>query len=762
MAAFCGGVILHRELLAHSARKGNEPQTYRAHIAGTQMADGVLTGARRRAEAMLQFHSDSTLRKVILGAIIDAATFHDLGKLDSETQAELRRGRGERLTWDHIDAGVAALREQGAKAAAWLVRAHHAPGLPSHAQHFADPRSRKLRGCRHDEKPPEDHQVQTDRTDEHLPFMLAAHHSACGGHTATAGKEFHGLDLRLALSCLVDADHSDTATYDSGWQPPQPASPRWAERLAALDAYVQSLGKGGGRDDLRNAFYRACREGDLDASLVACEGPVGIGKTTAVVAFLLRRAIATGARRLIIIAPYTAILSQTAQKLREALLLDDERDRVDLVIAEHHHRADFSDVSLRDLASLWSAPIILTTAVQFFGTLSSNLPAVLRKLHALPGSVCFIDEAHATLPTPLLPQNWRWLRLLAEDWSCSFVFASGSLARFWEVDDIAGDTGMKLEQLASSVLLDRLNEAESKRIRYESLGRLDSPDHLARVVLDREGPRLLIMNTVQSAAAMAKLLRDNKSDAMHLSTALCPRDRAIILEEIKRRLKPHVCYPSDWTLVATSLMEAGVDVSFRTAFRERFSAASLIQVGGRVNRHGEVDEGTTVFDFFISASAGLKAHPAARIPGEELERLLRRGRFQGQINPAELITIAMRNELRERRNQGLSDLVQAEKERNYPEVARLGRVIDADTCLVVVDPTLRDRIVAYEKVPAGELLLGSVQIWSDNISKLGLSPLVGRHTDIYWWPHAYDGTFLGYMDGALALHAIERGEALIL
>ncbi|WP_425396493.1 hypothetical protein [Aeoliella sp.] len=52
----------------------------------------------------------------------------------------------------------------------------------------------------------------------------------------------------------------------------------------------------------------------------------------------------------------------------------------------------------------------------------------------------------------------------------------------------------------------------------------------------------------------------------------------------------------DWVLVATSCVEAGVDLSFQAAFRERFAAASTLQTAGRVNRHGERGRGE-VFDF---------------------------------------------------------------------------------------------------------------------------------------------------------------------
>ena len=174
--------------------------------------------------------------------------------------------------------------------------------------------------------------------------------------------------------------------------------------------------------------------------MVSCDGPVGLGKTTAVTAYLMRVAAETTPqlRRLFIVAPYTNIITQTVERLRAALVLPGERPED--VVAEHHHRVDFDNIADRDLAALWRAPVVVTTAVQFFETLASNEPSRLRKLHELPGSAVFIDEAHAVLPTPLWPQNWRWLCQLAESWSCRFVFASGSQAQFWEQEHESSET----------------------------------------------------------------------------------------------------------------------------------------------------------------------------------------------------------------------------------------------------------------------------------------------------------------------------------
>ena len=73
----------------------------------------------------------------------------------------------------------------------------------------------------------------------------------------------------------------------------------------------------------------------------------------------------------------------------------------------------------------------------------------------------------------------------------------------------------------------------------------------------------------------------------HLSTALLPGDRAKTIETVKRRLEDQE--DTDWILVATSCVEAGVDFSFRTGFREMFSLLSLLQAAGRVNRNGRFE-----------------------------------------------------------------------------------------------------------------------------------------------------------------------------
>lgn len=662
-----------------------------------------------------------------------------------------------------LDAGVAHLGQSGNWMAAWLVRAHHAPGLPCMARHFdPDGLGPRLRGRRHDDRDPAEHRRQISRTDEYLARYLAEHETAIEKLRPNKMRPRHGLTMRLALSCLVDADHSDTACFDTGHEPPEPLLPRWKERLDKINTYVASLRSSGSpdRDSNRSDFYATCRDAATDAPIVACEGPVGLGKTTAITAYLLRRAIQHGLRHLIVVAPYTNIITQIARVLREALALPDETPEG--VVVEHHHRADFSSRADRDLAVLWRAPVIVTTAVQLFETLASNHPGRLRKLHELPGSGIFVDEAHAALPAHLWPQNWRWLRELAERWGCQIALASGSLARFWENGEIV-DKPVKLPELLAPRLGEEVFRAERKRVHYESCDQpIESIKELIALVTRASGPRLAILNTVQSAAVVARAFHDSDHDIIHLSTALCPRDRDAIIRRIIERLARRNAH--DWTLVATSCVEAGVDFSFRAGFRERFSTASLVQVGGRINRHGEIDRegGGRVVDFVIDVVDGITSNPAARDPRAVLRNQFRDGLFdRTDLTPAQLVSAAMAEEIRNRGGLGRDALGDAEQERDYPSAADNGRVIRAETRLVVVDASLREQLEQHNPVEFQALLKGSVQIWAAKLRSLRLEPLPGRR-EIYAWPYDYDAEMLGYMAGVLKIRQfLEEGVAIL-
>ncbi len=625
---------------------------------------------------------------------------------------------------------------KGGEIAGMLVRSHHA-GLPSVGEERVNG---TFRGC-----PAFRDRRSLQHTTVNLDLYEAAYAPAVKLGKPTRVEDWRGLTHRIALSCLVDADHTDTARHCGEMAATKPPEGRWEERLAKLDEYVKCLSaraQNKERARQRSALYEACRSAEIEPRLRSCEAAVGTGKTTAVMAFLLRAAQASGLRHVFVVLPYTNIIQQSVETYRKALVLDGENPEE--VVAELHHLADFEAAGSRHLAALWQAPVIVTTAVQFFETLAGNLPARLRKLHELPGSAVFVDEAHAAIPTGLWPQTWFWLKALSEDWGCRFVLGSGSLTRFWEIPGLV-ETAEVVPDLAPASLRDELNANEAARIAVKRKDHTLSLGDLIDFTAGLKGPRLVILNTVQNAAVLAEHLRKLGGDVLHLSTALAPVDRERIVKRVRERLKSPE--DSDWALVATSCVEAGMDFSFHSAIRESCGAASLIQIGGRVNREGQ-QEGSVIWDVRLQDSL-LNSNPQFQRLRDVLAELFEEG-WVDREPPAKLVTEAMRRELLRWWGPKGDELKRAETDLDFTGVAEKYRVVEDDTRLVVVGADLRRRLHARDKVTSRELLLGSVRVREHKIEVLKIRELP-MLPEVYEWTAPYDPDFLGYMAGVLPL-----------
>ncbi len=716
--------------LAHSEGK-NPPvpaQTYEKHI------HSVVERVEKNIESLICYYNGN--KEYFWLGVRAAATYHDLGKLDDKNQNILSEGGKKGLPINHVDAGTTALLKKDLVESALLVYSHHI-GLQSIPNEIARAelflRDNKL----------------VEHTQKNLKEYLKRHNqsiSVSKEETLQTTSDWNGITRRVALSCIVDGDHGDTADNYKKEYPIGEIELRWEERLASLDKYVKELGeinKSSERNQLRDKIYNSCKDADTSPSFYACDSPVGTGKTTAVMAHLLKTAIDKNLRHIIVVLPYTNIIKQSVDVYRKALVLHGEN--AEDIVAEHHHQSDFSSLESRQLTALWKAPIIVTTAVQFFETIASNHPSRLRKLHELPGSGIFIDEVHSAIPNHLWPQTWKWMKELSENWCCDFVLASGSLPRFWELNHMIENTETIPELVRQDLRKEALNQ-ESKRIIPISHPTLLCAEELIGLIKRNPGPRLVIMNTVQSAAVLADKLKQTCAEVLHLSTALAPIHREIIVERVKERLKYKM---NDWTLVATSCIEAGVDFSFRSAFRERSSAASLIQIGGRVRRNNE-DFDATLIDFKVIDPL-FNHHPGFTLSSHILEKLFEEKRF-GNDTPADIITEALRRELMSDTEEKHKRIQKMETEMDYPEVAKLYRVIASDTRLVIVDRLLIDRLENQEVVDPKEIIKKSVQLWTNNINKLSVKSLRGyENSGLYAWPYDYDPDFLGYMKGIIPL-----------
>ena len=733
--------------LAHSERKerGIPSQEYRVHI------EAVETRAAANVAALAKY-APKYAEKLQASALW-AARFHDLGKLDDDNQAVLRVGSRNPLPVAHEYAGAHHLFGKHQHVAAALAYYHHS-GLKNLAAEIttSKPFRHPLKNNITEEGICRAAKLHTKYAAEHI--RLFPNHALEGEDGVRHFRElgaYNGLFWRLALSCLVDADHGDTASNYQQEADVSPVQCRWAERSEALERHVQELRKKGTGDPrrqrLRQEFYEACRDGNFEESMYACDGPVGTGKTTAIMAHLLKVARERGLRRIIVVLPYTNIINQSVKVYREALCLDGEQ--AEQVVAAHHHLADYSDLESRQLATLWNCPIVVTTAVQFFESLAASSTARLRKLHQLPGSGLLFDEAHAAIPVQLWPQTWKWLRELTTEWSCHAVLASGSLARFWETGGLLS-SAEQVPDLIQPSLRQRLHEAEHVRVRYQRVKEPMRLDDVVKFVAAKAGPRLVIVNTLVNAAIVARKMKDDGMDVMHLSTALAPIHRAPIVKRIQERLK-HTA-DSNWTLVATSCVEAGVDLSFVSGIREAASACSLLQVAGRVNREGENgSEENAVWTVTLTGQQFTKNRQldaATRV----LHALFEIGAV-GMQDGSKLATEALVRELNEVGHNAAEDILNAETKRAYEDVSSLYRVIEDETVPVLVPPGSMS-VEKGQRPDAQMLQESAVSVRRSALHGFNVREVPG-YPRVYAWNLAYDPEFLGYMAGALTVRDSE-------
>jgi len=434
--------------------------------------------------------------------------------------------------------------------------------------------------------------------------------------------------VRMLYSCLVDADFLDTEAFirpeKAARRGGYPALEALHDTFDRFMSEIEAKAKPGEVNTQRAIVLAACRREALASQGVfSLTVPTGGGKTLSSLAFALDHAQKHGLRRIIYVIPYTSIIEQTAEVFREAL-----GPCLAHAVLEHHSNAaedkpeklpeaadDHEDA--RTLAfENWDAPIIVTTAVQFFESLFASRSSRCRKLHRIAESVIVLDEAQ-TIPTSLFRPCCAAIKELTGMYRASAVLCTATQPEVgitpWnrngltDVQEIIPDVPGLFRAL--------------DRVRVDNIGTLEPPALAARLAAHHRV--LCIVNTRAEARELCERLRDNPQDreatdgahphgewnddspqgagdaVFHLSTWMCPAHRKDVLQHVKELLKnpdnPLV------RLVATSLIEAGVDIDFPVVYRAMTGVDSIAQAAGRCNREGRLELGqkgqTFVFSF---------------------------------------------------------------------------------------------------------------------------------------------------------------------
>ncbi|WP_322796549.1 CRISPR-associated endonuclease Cas3'' [Tepidiforma sp.] len=571
------------------------------------------------AERARDFARDAGLPEDIAFA---AGLLHDLGKYSDEFQQHRLLARDWAV--EHAAHGAALAVQQGAVEVAFAVAGHHA-GLPS----LSDVGQLTSR--------PERCTIDVGRViDRAHRFADLAHAEGLTLQSILGSRQrSDGLDLaiRLIFSCLVDADRLDAEAWSSpGHQALRMAPSLDPEAaLASLGAHLETV-----RANSRaKPEVRAMREEVLQcADRVATEPtgfftlevPTGGGKTLASLWFALAHARAQGLRRIIYVLPYLTIIEQTAAAFRRAL------DGSGHFVLEHHSGEQQPPQTNEELtraellAENWDAPIIITTSVQFFESLFSNHPTRCRKLHRIPRSVIVLDECQL-IPPGILEPTVSVLKQLVSGYGCTVVFSTATQPA-WTAPLGPAPGRPLIDPAAVRPIVPnpaRLFKT-SRRVNAEWR---PLPLTWAEVAAEvtRSTQAMVIVNTRAAARELFSLAEGRHPHAVHLSTRMCPAHRRTVLEDVRARLATG----QPCLLVATQLVEAGVDLHFPEVWRAMGPLDSLAQAAGRCNREGRLPGGGRFVVFtpepnelpgdLYRLAAGVAEHQfnKASLAGEELD-----------------------------------------------------------------------------------------------------------------------------------------------
>lgn len=522
-----------------------------------------------------------------------AGLWHDLGKFLPEFQARLR---GSREAVEHAGAGAVLAMNRHRTAGlplAFAIAGHHAglADLSSSGEGGPRPLRERLKA----------NQETLARLLPSLPpDLIPSALPQLPERLAGPSGDVRTLEMwtRFLFSCLVDADYLATEAFYSPGIRATSATESLPTLRRRLDEALDSLAAGLPPDRRDSSVNRrraevlaACRAAAVKPpGLFSLTVPTGGGKTLSSMAFALRHAEIHGLRRVVVAIPFTSIIEQNAAVYRKALgeaNVIEHHSAFDALAAEQADRG--AEIRRRLATENWDAPVVVTTNVQLFESLFAASPSRCRKLHNLAGSVILLDEAQ-TLPVEYLLPVLDALRELTSHYGCSIVLMTATQPALQRRENLP----QGLEEVHEIVPDPSELAKDLGRVRVTWPAADAPPRSYEDIASEIAGQDriLVVVHRRNDARRLAELLPEE--DRFHLSALMCPAHRSAVLAQVIAALRDgRRC-----RLVATQLIEAGVDVDFPVVYRCLGGLDSLAQAAGRCNREGRMPEKGSVVFFF--------------------------------------------------------------------------------------------------------------------------------------------------------------------
>ena len=546
-----------------------------AHIAEDGRKQTVLDHLDNVAALCAEFASAFGAEEA--GRLVGEA--HDIGKYSKAFQKRLSGG----ARVDHATAGAYECQKLKNIPAAFCISGHHG-GLPDKGgKADQDKPTLVARLRKAQEGRLEDYSAW--RQEVILPESVLPQ---------WIGRDLPAMDffIRMLYSCLVDADYLDTEEFMTGEKVRRNIGGSIEELNRRLDTYIAEWFPPKGELNIcRCQILQQCMKNGISEQpgLFTLTVPTGGGKTVSSMAFALRHARQYGLKRIIYVIPYTSIIEQTADTFRKIFGKQHILEHHSGVLFDTAAEGEIGRENLRLMRATenWDMPVIVTTAVQFFESIYANQSSKCRKIHNLAESVIVFDEAQM-MPLPYLRPCISAISQLIAHYHVSAVLCTA--------------TQPALEPIFAKYLPDYSARELCAQTLYQNPIFQRTVFHQEAVVpwdeiakrMNEQEQVLCIVNSKKNAQMVYEQLAGE--GCYHLSTLMYPAHRRRILSEIHGRLRSD--HPKPCRVVATSLIEAGVDVDFPQVYREMAGLDSILQAAGRCNRERKRELGDSIVTIF--------------------------------------------------------------------------------------------------------------------------------------------------------------------
>lgn len=413
----------------------------------------------------------------------------------------------------------------------------------------------------------------------------------------TAGKSYRDILLfisfleRLLLSALVDADRRDTAEFMNNTKIPLyiEAKPGYyKDRISALMDRLDSFSHEGALNQAKAEISNICAETGRTSGTgtFRLDTPTGSGKTYSSARFALENAKHNSLPRIIFTAPMISIINQNSEDLKDAL------DAADSMLIQHsgYIAEEGEEGRYAGLAETWDVPLIYTTLARIMSIMYNGRLSYIRQFHALCRSILVVDEVQA-VPLENLGLWNQMVRFLSLCCGSSVVLCSATQP----APDLAKHP-IPAEEIKSII--------GSPKKYYDLFRRADIKDGgtvkesgMPVYVMDKLKDVhniLVVCNTIKEVDSLYNALKDNAEgiEIRNITGDYCTAQRSDIMDEIGKLLeasgKPE---GKKLVVIATPVIEAGVNLSFEAAIRYCAGIENAVQLAGRVNRYGELTSG---------------------------------------------------------------------------------------------------------------------------------------------------------------------------